>query len=158
MKQEVIMSNKESGTKYDHDKPMLVYNYWQGIMNFLPHCDFNFSQEVFDLKLVLDSAKNNNSGLYEINKILLCLKAEIGLDTLPIITEVSRVCKMGADKYGLLNYRKGIHYDRLLSAALRHYWKGLHRLDEESGLPHWAHLFSNLFMLIELIQLDKHRR
>lgn len=58
------------------------------------------------------------------------------------IEEVARVLGFGAAKYAADNWRHGISYRRLISAAYRHLGainKG-EDIDEESGLPHTGHL------------------
>lgn len=55
---------------------------------------------------------------------------------------LAKVLGFGADKYGADNWRKGINYRRLISAAYRHLGainKG-EDVDGESGLPHVYHL------------------
>lgn len=58
------------------------------------------------------------------------------------LEEIARVLGFGADKYIADNWRSGISYRRLISAAYRHLGaisKG-EDLDPESGLPHTGHL------------------
>lgn len=58
------------------------------------------------------------------------------------LEEVARVLGFGAAKYAADNWRNGISYRRLISAAYRHLG-ALSRgedVDAESGLPHTAHL------------------
>lgn len=55
---------------------------------------------------------------------------------------VARVLGFGAQKYAAHNWRGGIQYSRLISAAYRHL-SAINRgedLDRESGLPHVYHL------------------
>lgn len=55
---------------------------------------------------------------------------------------VGRVMGFGAKKYAEDNWRGGIHYRRLLGAALRHTYAILRGEDNdpETGEPHSAHL------------------
>ena len=58
------------------------------------------------------------------------------------LEDISRVLGFGARKYVADNWRNGISYRRLISAAYRHLGsvnKG-EDIDAESGLPHTAHL------------------
>lgn len=69
------------------------------------------------------------------------------------LVEVGKVMTFGAEKYDENNWRKGINYERLLSAAERHIVKfGSHLwddVDEESGVNHLAHAVVNLLMLLQ---------
>lgn len=54
----------------------------------------------------------------------------------------AKVLEFGAIKYAEHNWRKGIQYSRLISAAMRHL-NAINQgedLDPETGLPHAAHL------------------
>ncbi len=68
------------------------------------------------------------------------------------ITQVAMVMTFGAKKYGGYNYLGGISYIRLISAGLRHTFAILRGqdLDNESGLPHWAHAAACFLMLGEM--------
>lgn len=79
--------------------------------------------------------------------------------------QVGQAFTYGAKKYGAHNHMGGIHWIRLLSAALRHIFQFIsgedYDLDPEcggckakdckmhSGLPHWANACANLMMLGE---------
>lgn len=55
---------------------------------------------------------------------------------------IARVLEFGAIKYAPHNWRGGIHYSRLIGAALRHLFAIIRGedIDPESGLPHIDHL------------------
>ena len=63
------------------------------------------------------------------------------------------VSKSGAQKYGLLNYRKGLAWSRLFSSLRRHlYHYPLvfgEAVDEETNMPHWAHAYCCAAFLYE---------
>lgn len=62
---------------------------------------------------------------------------------------VAKVLGFGADKYNAHNWRNGIKYSRLISAAYRHLG-AINRgedIDAESGLPHVYHLGCNVMFL-----------
>lgn len=65
------------------------------------------------------------------------------------LEEVARVLGFGAAKYAADNWRNGISYRRLISAAYRHLG-AISRgedIDPESGLPHTGHLACcNMFL------------
>lgn len=55
---------------------------------------------------------------------------------------LARVAGMGADKYEAFNYLKGADWSLMFNALERHallFWSG-ETYDEESGLPHMAHV------------------
>lgn len=64
------------------------------------------------------------------------------------IIEVAKALTFGAEKYGDDNFRKGIAYKRLLSAAKRHIEQELVGIDSdvESNLSHLAHAGASLAM------------
>jgi len=69
-------------------------------------------------------------------------KAPVALVDPDFIEEVARVLGFGAAKYAADNWRNGISYRRLISAAYRHLG-AINRgedTDLESGLPHTGHL------------------
>lgn len=73
---------------------------------------------------------------------------------------VSAALMYGEKKYGRFNYKNGIEYTRLISAALRHLYKFLQGvdIDDESGLNHIDHALANLamlkFMMINKKEMD----
>jgi hypothetical protein len=83
-------------------------------------------------------------------------KPEMALLPPSAVETVASVMGYGARKYASFNYLGGIGYNRLISACLRHtfaFMRGVD-LDEESGLPHWAHAAACLLMLGEM---SKHK-
>lgn len=73
------------------------------------------------------------------------------------LTEAADVMTFGASKYHLFNFRKGMKYSRLWSAALRHmvaWWRGEEN-DPESGKNHLAHAICCLTMLREIQILER---
>lgn len=69
-------------------------------------------------------------------------KSPMALLDAGFLEEVGRVLGFGAAKYAAHNWRNGISISRLVSASYRHLGainRGID-LDEESGLPHTAHL------------------
>lgn len=55
----------------------------------------------------------------------------------------------GANKYGQHNFRNGLEYTALVSAAMRHLtaWVDGENIDSESGLSHLDHALASLAML-----------
>lgn len=76
------------------------------------------------------------------------------LDLLPTLAlwGVGEVLTYGAAKYAAHNWRKGLAYSRLTSAALRHLFSFIRgeNNDPESGLPHLDHAACCILFLSEL--------
>lgn len=67
-----------------------------------------------------------------------------------VLMGIAAVREHGTAKYGdPENWRK-VEPERYLNAAWRHMKEG----DDESGLPHWAHLATNLAFLLELAEIS----
>lgn len=63
---------------------------------------------------------------------------------------LARVLTFGAAKYAARGWEAGIPFSRVFAAAVRHgmaHQAGEY-LDEESGLPHEAHLWCNVLLLV----------
>lgn len=72
-------------------------------------------------------------------------KSALRLETLNI-GEMARVLAHGAQKYGSLNYAKGMAYSRVMNSFRRHLLaiaSGVLR-DKESGLSHEGHMACNM--------------
>jgi hypothetical protein len=85
--------------------------------------------------------------------------AKIRVDLLdPLALEgLAAVLTFGANKYAAHNWRGGIHYSRLLAAALRHilaFSRG-EELDPESGLSHIDHAACCLMFLSNMSKTRK---
>lgn len=63
---------------------------------------------------------------------------------------ISQVLMYGARTYHRNNWRKGMHWSRVVDALLRHVfaWNEGEDLDSESGLSHLAHAGCNLLFLL----------
>lgn len=82
-------------------------------------------------------------------------KAPIGLVSAIALEGLARVLEMGAVKYGKHNWRKGLHWQRVIDAAFRHlnsFNAGID-LDDESGLNHLDHAMCCLMFLREYYAL-----
>lgn len=81
-------------------------------------------------------------------------KPKISLVPHSALIEVARVMTFGAAKYGPYNWKQGMDWSRLYSAAQRHqmqFWMG-EDIDPESGIHHLAHAACNILMLYEYTQ------
>lgn len=79
-------------------------------------------------------------------------KPKIGLIPTIAIEQEAAVMGFGAAKYGRDNWRGGLHYSRLIDAALRHMlaFSGGENLDPETGLSHLAHARCCMGMLMAM--------
>lgn len=78
------------------------------------------------------------------------------------LEEYVGVLTYGAAKYADRNWEAGMDWSRLYAAALRHltsWWKG-HDIDDESGLPHLAHVLCciNFLLAYQLREAGKDDR
>lgn len=67
------------------------------------------------------------------------------------LQQIADVFTNGAVKYGERNWEGGMAYSRVLNSMLRHvqaFRKG-EDVDQESGLPHMAHVAANAIFLLE---------
>lgn len=78
-------------------------------------------------------------------------KAELSMISATALTQLAKVLSFGAQKYERNNWRKGMNWDRLINATLRHVlaFNEGQDLDPETGLNHLSHAMCNLMMLIE---------
>jgi transcriptional regulator with XRE-family HTH domain len=77
-------------------------------------------------------------------------KEKISLVPMSSMVALARVLESGAKKYGDNNWKKGILYSRIYSAALRHlmqFWE-IEKYDKDSDLSHLWHAITNIAMLI----------
>jgi hypothetical protein len=78
-------------------------------------------------------------------------KPPMALISSKAMMELAKVLGFGAKKYAEHNWRKGMSWSRLISAALRHIsaFNDGEDLDPETGLPHTAHALCCLMFLTE---------
>ena len=77
-------------------------------------------------------------------------KRRVDLVPTEAINALAEVLTAGAVKYGTHNWRKGMDWSRVYSAAQRHmlaFWGG-DDIDEESGMPHLWHALTNIAFLV----------
>lgn len=78
-------------------------------------------------------------------------KAELSMISSIALTQLAKVLSVGAAKYERNNWRKGMNWDRLINATLRHIlaFNDGQDLDPETNLNHLSHAMCNLMMLVE---------
>jgi hypothetical protein len=86
-------------------------------------------------------------------------KPRLSLVPQQIVADIARVREYGVDKYGDKDNWRKVSIDRYLDAALRHMSamvsNGVDAVDEESGLPHYAHAACNLAFIAELMKAQE---
>ena len=84
-----------------------------------------------------------------------------GSGSVKLLYSVGEVLTMGAKKYAPRNWEQGLSYVDTADCIIRHGLKHLHavetgdetlKLDEESGLPHVAHMLCNIMFLLHFEQ------
>lgn len=67
----------------------------------------------------------------------------------PAINELAKVLTAGAQKYADRNWEKGLSYSDTFASLQRHLtsWYGGEEYDQETGLPHMAHVLCNAMFL-----------
>ena len=73
---------------------------------------------------------------------------EVGLF---VLDDVIEVWKVGAEKYAQWNWAAGMPWSKPIACIARHYLyiaEHGNPIDDESGLPHWAHIICNMQMLM----------
>lgn len=81
-------------------------------------------------------------------------KVRVDLIDADALEELAKVLTFGAQKYAEDNWRKGISYRRIIAAAFRHLlciMRG-RDYDEETNLPHAAHLMCCAMFLIWMMK------
>ena len=74
------------------------------------------------------------------------------MDLLPYdaLVDLAEIYRVGAEKYGENNWRKGFKWSRIFAAVQRHlaaFWEG-QDIDGDSGLPHLSHAAFGILTLI----------
>lgn len=157
-----------SGKKDDSNKEPAAYFYFQSLAECLG--DNKGLQSDIRLpgvlahnmeSLMADLVVNNQE--YKILSIQLFtraivseLKRELGQSEADVYKTIGFIGKLGADKYGIYNYQKGMKWSRLLNALGRHliHYMVNDIIDEESGYDHRYHMLANLLMLAYYVKFD----
>lgn len=159
---EALEYAKTQGTKDDSSKPEMRYFYFPGYLAI--HYN-DLSESAVELgarfhKDVLMSTVNTRDtshlleGLKDFEHSMFNENVHGSLSRKDVGMGISTVGKLGATKYGFLNYTKGFVWSRLLDAMARHVYEYMcgRRIDPESGLDHRYHVLANIYMLAEHIE------
>ena len=84
-------------------------------------------------------------------------KPDLSLISSVAIFEMAKVMTFGKDKYGSNNWRKGIHWTRVIAGVLRHLfsWLGGETYDKETGISHLAHAGCGIMFLLEYAETHR---
>lgn len=81
---------------------------------------------------------------------------KVPLQLLPLdaLTEIAKVLQFGAQKYAERGWEKGINFDRVFGATLRHLfaWHQGEDKDPETGLNHLAHAGCEVLFLLAFVK------
>lgn len=85
-------------------------------------------------------------------------KPQLALIPAEAITQLGNVLSYGAKKYAPQNWREGIAFTRVISAAMRHLVaiSDGEDIDKESGLKHAAQVMANMAFLLEYYNTKPH--
>jgi len=103
----------------------------------------DFACEYFEAKY---KGKNTSGGVKHDDG-----KPKYALLPYDAIEEVAKVLTYGEKKYGARNWEKGMAWDRVFSATMRHlvkWWQKGEDVDPETGINHLAHAACDVLMLL----------
>ncbi len=140
-----------SGVKDDDDKAPARFFYFRGLASMIDqkHGVLAIRYEVLLESLVMKDACVKGDLNFLTKEIIQSLMESFKIHPAEVLKEVSYVSELGANKYGIFNYKTGMKWSRLMDATARHL---LHHvmddyIDEESTKDHRYHILANLFML-----------
>lgn len=140
-----------SGTKFDQQKPEALYYYTHP--KALLYFGKESNEEMVAKKMDdIQKALINNDiedALAQIMQLYDKLRDFYIVDGEDELRNVSLVSKLGATKYGIYNYQKGLNATSLFGAINRHFYAFLYGnpIDNESGVNHIYHILANLLIL-----------
>lgn len=149
-----------NGTREIGGKPPRHYFYPEGLLAYLYRiASIRHSLIVSRIDNILTLLNNKNTGstaetLVQLTDILTDLR-EFYAEANPgkeLLSEMSYVVKMGADKYSHKGYQAGMDYSLCISSFMGHFLKSLtEENDQESGLSHLLHAGANILILMGYI-------
>ena len=143
------------GTKDDKGKSPARYFYWEpyAVLSARPERELIAMMDDLILALVQNNRDRAGAILMRLSMILSMQLAE---EMDHVLEKVADVSSLGAKKYGIFNYKKGMKWSRLVDACGRHFLAFLQgtKKDEESGVDHRIHMLANIYMLGYYIKKD----
>lgn len=148
---ELKQHEQTEGNRDVSGKPPRHYFYTEGLQEYLrilekpAHANLvnNIEQLLKELKdnASLEPARN------QVAWILIDIKMLYGPK---LLQDVSYVVKMGAEKYGHSNYKKGMRFSYCISSFMGHLLSHAQgqELDDESGHNHLLHCVANMLLLL----------
>lgn len=138
------------GLAFDKGKSEVLLQYWSGMTGALYEDSQSITTNFGDyVNALLDKEYEVCDEL--VNEMMIGTAWEMDHgEVAEILKDVHKVCKMGAAKYGLDNYRSGILFSRRLNSAARHllkYFVERELLDKESKQHHLIHFVANLLIV-----------
>lgn len=116
------------------------------------------AREVRPIELLCCLADIQAEGKYSVIMNAMCcatlfLQQEFSLTFEDAMRSVIDIWKMGETKYARFNWMKGMPWSEALNSAVRHTMSIMDGVayDDESELPHAAHLICNLMMLAHYV-------
>jgi hypothetical protein len=99
----------------------------------------------------MDNESKNEGLRYDEGKARVDLLSPIAL------LGIAKILEVGARKYAVNNWRKGMAWNKVIASLLRHTFKFMagEDLDQETGLPHVDHIACNAMFLQEYFRLHK---
>ena len=148
------------GVKHDNGKAEARYFYFAGMVPFLDDQNARIMALQYEdmVKELLKGERGRAlAGLSAMIQVITkSLQDSFKISATEVLGGVSKVSKLGAEKYGLFNYQKGMDWSRLVDALGRHMTSYFMKdfIDEESTLDHRYHMLANCFMLSYYLYKD----
>ena len=146
------------GVKSDEGKAPARYMYLAPLEMFSDYYQFSGAGEILEEIIFQLTAGTDNNAAAQVELLIeiICNKQATveRISKAEVMKNVSYVSKLGAEKYGIYNYQKGMDWSRIVDALCRHMIHSFmgDDIDEESGKDHRYHVLANLFMLLYFIE------
>jgi hypothetical protein len=152
---DIHSSAKGSGARYNNDKTpyeyLPIYLLLQWINEAKSHKKDIINGDLDDMLLSLGKWHNGNDAALD-DALLMAIENKLDLSSFGDAARVFKAVSTRAVKpYPAWNWKKGMQWTVPFGCAIRHLLSELsgQKDDEETKLPHRAHLLCNLIMLLE---------
>lgn len=150
-----------SGTKGDQGKAPARYFYFMPVAYSF---DIKHPARLIAMRLegIIEALSTKNYNTKGVSRDLVMMmgtvarhiQSDFGWNLAEVYKEVSYVSELGAKKYGIYNYKRGMKWSRIVDALGRHF---IHYMcddfiDEESGKDHRFHMIANICMLLYYVE------